>query len=193
MVLDHCKAWELRLGMLGIIPVAVCITVRIALRLMCTHALSPLWGTCWWFKMKCGFKAEHLLCSVNSVAFLCCVVSTHWFWMFENVWFGILKISFVAEDDERSLLFFTKDMFITIREFEKLERLEFGGTKGAVLNAQIRAMSQEFLECRKVFQESVYDPSDCDDTVIRWWLTCSTCILRPFTPGSLPLQSYNRA
>lgn len=88
--------------------------------------------------------------------------------MFENVWFGILKISFVAEDDERSLLFFTKDMFVTIREFEKLERLEFGGTKGAILNAQIRAMSEEFMGCCKVFQESIYDPSDCADTVILW-------------------------
>lgn len=37
MVLDHCKAQARRLGMLGIIPAAVCITVRIARRLMCTQ------------------------------------------------------------------------------------------------------------------------------------------------------------
>ncbi|XP_075803650.1 dynein axonemal heavy chain 11 [Microtus pennsylvanicus] len=57
-----------------------------------------------------------------------------------------------------------EDMFVTIREFEKLERLEFGGTKEAILNAQIRAMSEEFMGCCKVFQESIYDPSDCADT-----------------------------
>ncbi|XP_027272227.1 dynein heavy chain 11, axonemal isoform X2 [Cricetulus griseus] len=56
-----------------------------------------------------------------------------------------------------------EDVFITILEFEKLERLEFGGTKGAILNAQIHGMSEEFMECCKVFQQSVYDPSDCDD------------------------------
>lgn len=67
---------------------------------------------------------------------------------------------------ERSLIFFTKDMFVTILEFEKLERLEFGGTKGAILNAQIHVMSEEFIECCKVFQQSIYDPSDCDDMVI---------------------------
>lgn len=77
-------------------------------------------------------------------------------------------------------------MFVTIQEFEKLERLEFGGTKAAILNAQIRAMSEEFTECCKVFQESNYDPSDCDDMVI-------LCILSPCTPGTLPLQSLNRA
>ncbi|XP_052595155.1 dynein axonemal heavy chain 11 isoform X2 [Peromyscus californicus insignis] len=56
-----------------------------------------------------------------------------------------------------------EDMFVTILEFEKLERLEFGGTKGAILNAQIHVMSEEFIECCKVFQQSIYDPSDCDD------------------------------
>ena len=57
-------------------------------------------------------------------------------------------------------------MFVTILEFEKLERLEFGGSKGAVLNAQIHSTSEEFIECCKVFQQSTYDPSDCDDMVI---------------------------
>ncbi|XP_051008480.1 dynein axonemal heavy chain 11 [Acomys russatus] len=56
-----------------------------------------------------------------------------------------------------------EDIFVTILEFEKLERLEFGGTKGAILNAQIHLMSEEFMECCEVFQQSVYDPSDCDD------------------------------
>ncbi|KAL1791277.1 dynein heavy chain 11, axonemal [Sigmodon hispidus] len=56
-----------------------------------------------------------------------------------------------------------EDMFVTILEFEKLERLEFGGTKGAILNAQIHAMSEELMECCKVFRQSVYDPCDSDD------------------------------
>ncbi|XP_076978309.1 dynein axonemal heavy chain 11 isoform X2 [Tamandua tetradactyla] len=53
-----------------------------------------------------------------------------------------------------------EDVFVTILEFEKLERLEFGGTKGAVLNAQIYEMSEEFMELCKVFKQSTYDPSD---------------------------------
>ncbi|XP_038934021.1 dynein axonemal heavy chain 11 isoform X4 [Rattus norvegicus] len=55
-----------------------------------------------------------------------------------------------------------EDMFVTILEFEKLERLEFGGSKGAVLNAQIHSMKEEFIECCNVFRQSIYDPSDCD-------------------------------
>uniref|UniRef100_A0A8C5KUF0 Dynein axonemal heavy chain 11 n=1 Tax=Jaculus jaculus TaxID=51337 RepID=A0A8C5KUF0_JACJA len=56
-----------------------------------------------------------------------------------------------------------EDIFVTILEFEKLERLEFGGTKGAVLNEQIHRMSEEFLEHCKVFKQSPYDPCDCDN------------------------------
>ncbi|KAM5302539.1 dynein axonemal heavy chain 11 isoform 2-T2 [Glossophaga mutica] len=53
-----------------------------------------------------------------------------------------------------------EDIFVTIMEFEKLERLEFGGTKGAILNGQIREMTEEFMELCKIFQQSTYDPSD---------------------------------
>ncbi|XP_071071224.1 dynein axonemal heavy chain 11 [Dasypus novemcinctus] len=53
-----------------------------------------------------------------------------------------------------------EDIFVTILEFEKLERLEFGGTKGMILNAQIYEMSEEFIELCKVFKQSTYDPSD---------------------------------
>uniref|UniRef100_A0A8C4PUN9 Dynein axonemal heavy chain 11 n=1 Tax=Equus asinus asinus TaxID=83772 RepID=A0A8C4PUN9_EQUAS len=53
-----------------------------------------------------------------------------------------------------------EDIFVTILEFEKLERLEFGGTKGAILNGQIHEMSEEFTELSKVFKQSTYDPSD---------------------------------
>lgn len=68
---------------------------------------------------------------------------------------------------ERPLLFyvFTKDLFVTILEFEKLERLEFGGTKGAVLNGQIHEMSEEFVELCEIFKQSTYNPSDYDNMV----------------------------
>ncbi|KAM6202712.1 dynein axonemal heavy chain 11 isoform 2-T2 [Rhynchocyon petersi] len=53
-----------------------------------------------------------------------------------------------------------EDVFITILEFEKLERLEFGGTKGAILNEQVYKMNEEFMELCQVFKQSMYDPSD---------------------------------
>lgn len=70
---------------------------------------------------------------------------------------------------DKSLLFcvfFPKDIFVTIMEFEKLERLEFGGTKGAILNGQIHEMTEEFMELCKIFQQSTYDPSDYNNMVI---------------------------
>lgn len=68
----------------------------------------------------------------------------------------------------KSLLYyvFTKDIFVTILEFEKLERLEFGGSKGAILNGQIQEMSEQFMELCKVFKQSTYDPSDYNNMVI---------------------------
>uniref|UniRef100_A0A8C9AK17 Dynein axonemal heavy chain 11 n=1 Tax=Prolemur simus TaxID=1328070 RepID=A0A8C9AK17_PROSS len=56
-----------------------------------------------------------------------------------------------------------EDIFVTTLEFEKLERLEFGGAKGAILNEQIHEMSEEFMELCKVFKQSTYDPSDCQN------------------------------
>ncbi|XP_034877289.1 dynein heavy chain 11, axonemal [Mirounga leonina] len=53
-----------------------------------------------------------------------------------------------------------EDIFVTILEFEKLERLEFGGTKGAILNGQIHEMIEDFMELCEVFKQSTYDPSD---------------------------------
>lgn len=68
----------------------------------------------------------------------------------------------------KSLLYyvFTKDIFVTILEFEKLERLEFGGSKGAILNGQIQEMSEQFMELCQVFKQSTYDPSDYNNMVI---------------------------
>ncbi|KAL4669500.1 hypothetical protein H8959_008054 [Pygathrix nigripes] len=56
-----------------------------------------------------------------------------------------------------------EDIFVSTLEFEKLERLEFGGTKGAILNGQVHEMNEEFMELYKVFKQSTYDPSDCNN------------------------------
>ncbi|XP_041102237.1 dynein heavy chain 11, axonemal-like [Polyodon spathula] len=53
-----------------------------------------------------------------------------------------------------------EDLFINILEFQKLEKLEFGGIKGKVLSEQVSMMNDEFLECCKVFKDSNYDPLD---------------------------------
>ncbi|KFO26066.1 Dynein heavy chain 11, axonemal [Fukomys damarensis] len=60
-------------------------------------------------------------------------------------------------------LFIDQDIFVTMLEFEKLERLEFGGTKGAILNEQIHEMSEEFMDLCKIFKQSTYNPSDYDN------------------------------
>lgn len=76
----------------------------------------------------------------------------------------------------RSLLYhvFSKDIFVTILEFEKLERLEFGGTKGAILNGQIHEMTEEFMELCEVFKQSTYDPSDYSNMVMLYlWIFIS--------------------
>ncbi|EHB17858.1 Dynein heavy chain 11, axonemal [Heterocephalus glaber] len=60
-------------------------------------------------------------------------------------------------------LFIDQDIFVTMLEFEKLERLEFGGTKGAILNEQIHEMSEEFMDLCNIFKQSTYDPSAYDN------------------------------
>ncbi|RXM32245.1 Dynein heavy chain 11, axonemal [Acipenser ruthenus] len=53
-----------------------------------------------------------------------------------------------------------EDLFVNILEFQKLEKLEFGGIKGKVLSEQVSMMNDEFLECCKVFKDRNYDPLD---------------------------------
>uniref|UniRef100_A0A4W3JPZ5 Dynein axonemal heavy chain 11 n=1 Tax=Callorhinchus milii TaxID=7868 RepID=A0A4W3JPZ5_CALMI len=53
-----------------------------------------------------------------------------------------------------------EDLFVTTLEFQKLEKLEFGGIKGKILSDQISTMNNEFLEYCKIFKESTYDPLD---------------------------------
>nr|XP_032639292.1 dynein heavy chain 11, axonemal isoform X5 [Chelonoidis abingdonii] len=53
-----------------------------------------------------------------------------------------------------------EDIFVIMLEFQKLEKLEFGGVKGKTLSEQIYRMNEEFTESCKVFKEKTYDPSD---------------------------------
>ncbi|XP_043921477.1 dynein axonemal heavy chain 11 [Protopterus annectens] len=53
-----------------------------------------------------------------------------------------------------------EDLFVTMVEFQKMEKLEFGGSKGKVLSDQVCQMNEEFFESCKVFKESSYDPLD---------------------------------
>ncbi|XP_044534788.1 dynein axonemal heavy chain 11 [Gracilinanus agilis] len=72
------------------------------------------------------------------------------FWRFDKFFNRLMKL---------------EDIFSTMLELEKLERLEFGGTKGTVLNDQICEMREEFGEIHKVFQQRTYDPCDYDNMV----------------------------
>ncbi|XP_070583565.1 dynein axonemal heavy chain 11 isoform X3 [Erythrolamprus reginae] len=53
-----------------------------------------------------------------------------------------------------------ENIFVTMLEFEKLEKLEFGGIKGKSLNAQICKLNEEFIESCNTFKEKTYDPLD---------------------------------
>ncbi|XP_060638089.2 dynein axonemal heavy chain 11 [Anolis sagrei] len=53
-----------------------------------------------------------------------------------------------------------EDIFVTMLEFERLEKLEFGGIKGKTLNEKIHKLSEEFIECCNIFKESTYDAMD---------------------------------
>lgn len=87
--------------------------------------------------------------------------------MRENVFLWIFKMFFSYSRGWKDLYcVFSKDIFVTILEFEKLERLEFGGTKGAILNGQIYEMSEEFMKHWKIFKQRTYDPSDYNNMVM---------------------------
>ncbi|ETE64168.1 Dynein heavy chain 11, axonemal, partial [Ophiophagus hannah] len=53
-----------------------------------------------------------------------------------------------------------ENIFVTMLEFEKLEKLEFGGIKGKCLNAHISKLNEEFIEFCNTFKEKTYDPLD---------------------------------
>ena len=51
-------------------------------------------------------------------------------------------------------------------EFEKLEKLEFGGIKGKTLNDKISKLNEEFIESSTIFKEKTYDPLDYNNLVM---------------------------
>ncbi|XP_031759446.1 dynein heavy chain 11, axonemal [Xenopus tropicalis] len=53
-----------------------------------------------------------------------------------------------------------EDIFVIMLEFQKLEKLEFGGKKGKALNEKIFNLNEEFQDNSKVFKESTLDPTD---------------------------------
>ncbi|XP_060681399.1 dynein axonemal heavy chain 11-like isoform X1 [Hemiscyllium ocellatum] len=79
-----------------------------------------------------------------------------------KLWDFPLSMIFSRFDRFLNRLLELEDLFITMLEFQKLERLEFGGMKGKILSEQVSKMNNEFLECCNVFKESTYDPLDYD-------------------------------
>ena len=53
-----------------------------------------------------------------------------------------------------------KDYFKTILEFLKLEKIQFGGSKGNCLVEMVGQVFAEFTELQKKFTYSSYDPMD---------------------------------
>ncbi|KAJ8415860.1 hypothetical protein AAFF_G00404170 [Aldrovandia affinis] len=53
-----------------------------------------------------------------------------------------------------------EDLFVIILDFQRLEKLEFGGIKGKVYSEQVSSMYWEFMELCKMFKDSEYNPLD---------------------------------
>nr|XP_015213314.1 PREDICTED: dynein heavy chain 11, axonemal [Lepisosteus oculatus] len=53
-----------------------------------------------------------------------------------------------------------EDLLLIMLEFQKLEKLEFGGSKGKVFSDGICKMRDEFLESCRVFKDGDYNPLD---------------------------------
>ncbi|XP_078394996.1 dynein axonemal heavy chain 11-like [Cetorhinus maximus] len=80
------------------------------------------------------------------------------------LWDFPLSMVFSRFDRFFNRLLQLEDLFITMLEFQKLEKLEFGGMKGKMLSEQISKMNSEFLESCKTFRESTYNPLDYENT-----------------------------
>ncbi|KAG8443036.1 hypothetical protein GDO86_011741 [Hymenochirus boettgeri] len=76
------------------------------------------------------------------------------FWDFRS------EMVFARFDRYLERLMKAKDIFTIMLEFQKLEKLEFGGLKGKTLNEQLFYLNEEFLDSCKVFKESTLDPTD---------------------------------
>ena len=53
-----------------------------------------------------------------------------------------------------------QEMFGTISEFMKLEKIEIGGIKGKVLSMQVLQLYEEFLHVFREFSRHTYDSLD---------------------------------
>ncbi|XP_062322712.1 dynein axonemal heavy chain 11 isoform X2 [Osmerus eperlanus] len=84
---------------------------------------------------------------------LCCQV-THALWDFPS------SIVFGRFDRFLNRLLQLEDLFEVILDFQRLEKLEFGGLKGNGLSDQASQMHREFLEHCQVFKDSDYNPLD---------------------------------
>ncbi|MEE6466363.1 hypothetical protein FKM82_006924 [Ascaphus truei] len=88
-----------------------------------------------------------------------------------------------------------EDIFVTMVEFEKLEKLKFGGNKGKALNEQIFYLHEMFIETCKVFKESTQDPTDYANMLlaISGYFLERQVILDIFSPNySTLLQMYGQ-
>ncbi|XP_066570660.1 dynein axonemal heavy chain 11 [Amia ocellicauda] len=68
------------------------------------------------------------------------------------------QMVFARFDRFLSRLLQVQDLFTTMLDFQKLEKLEFGGIKGKLLSEQVCEMHEEFLDGCRVFKDSDYNP-----------------------------------
>ena len=54
---------------------------------------------------------------------------------------------------------------MTVQDFLKLEKVEYGGVKGTMLSEVTEGMFAEFNDLYKTFTDSSYDPLDLSDDV----------------------------
>ena len=58
-----------------------------------------------------------------------------------------------------------QELFLTVQDFLKLEKVEYGGVKGTMLSEVTEGMFAEFNDLYKTFTDSSYDPLDLSDDV----------------------------
>ncbi|KAJ8288109.1 hypothetical protein COCON_G00007680 [Conger conger] len=106
-----------------------------------------------------------------AVALFHCVKETFWMYREKLPSYVTSGEGHVAWDFPSSLVFARYDHFLTrllqledlltiMHEFQRLEKLEFGGTKGKVYSEQVSSMYKEFMELCNMFKCSEYNPLD---------------------------------
>ena len=63
---------------------------------------------------------------------------------------------------------YVQDYFKINLEFDKLEKIQFGGSKGKCLVEMVAQVYTEFTELVKIFTNSTYDPMELTAKVNRW-------------------------